>query len=271
MVDPVIDELAEPIVEVEEQMVAPTMDIEKDLAVLFGDDDFSDDGLDDDEDEEKVWEMDEEWLMAPVTPPLMPVMLLPSTYRVGGPSTTTPEGHSLTLLEPRVPVPPSMIEDLCTRMGNLEYGLRQLVKKVSDAEVADSISIREIGPRVSTMEGQMQVLASQKIQVVSGLEQGQQAATQRNEIITGLSRQTYPNVVGKMVRWLDDEIPRNRIPTLRMDLLGVARFPRWVEAKVVNFEVESEKWRRLLLHQMCVAIDIATDGREEDFLPQNGK
>ncbi|GJT45261.1 hypothetical protein Tco_0953976 [Tanacetum coccineum] len=55
------------------------------------------------------------------------------------------------------------------------------------------------------------------------------------------------------------------------DLLGVARFPRWVDAKVVSSEVESEKWRRLLLHQMCVAINVATDGSEEDFLPRNGK
>ncbi|GJX86445.1 hypothetical protein Tco_0337219 [Tanacetum coccineum] len=33
----------------------------------------------------------------------------------------------------------------------------------------------------------------------------------------------------------------NRILTLRRDLLGVVRFPRWVEAKVVSSEVESEE------------------------------
>nr|GEV71194.1 hypothetical protein [Tanacetum cinerariifolium] len=75
--------------------------------------------------------------------------------------------------------------------------------------------------------------------------------------------------MGKMVRWLDEEIPRDRIPTLRRDLLGVAGFPRWVEAKVVSSKVKSEKWIRLLLHQMCVAIDVATDGHEEDFFPRN--
>ncbi|GKB60783.1 hypothetical protein Tco_0916969 [Tanacetum coccineum] len=66
----------------------------------------------------------------------MLVMPPPSTYEVGGSSTTAAEGHSLT------------------RMGNLEYGHGQLVKKVitmSDAEVADSIVVREIGPRVSTV------------------------------------------------------------------------------------------------------------------------
>ncbi|GJV02360.1 hypothetical protein Tco_1335929 [Tanacetum coccineum] len=85
-----------------------------------------------------------------------------------------------------------VIEDLCTRMGNLEYGHGFLVKKVimvSDAEVADSIAIREIGPRVSTMEDQMQVMASQMVQVVSKLEQGQQAVTQRDETIAVLSQQ----------------------------------------------------------------------------------
>ncbi|GJY64981.1 hypothetical protein Tco_0466441 [Tanacetum coccineum] len=73
------------------------------------------------------------------------------------------------------------------------------------------------------------------------------------------------------VRLLDEEIPRNWIPTLKKDLLAVARFPRWVEAKVDSFEVEGEKWRRLLLHRMYVAIDAATDGREEDFFPRNEK
>ncbi|GJS42290.1 hypothetical protein Tco_0567333 [Tanacetum coccineum] len=104
----------------------------------------------------------------------MPVMPPPSSYEVGGSSTATAEGHSLTLLTPEVPVPPSVIEDLCTRIGNLEYGHGQLVKKgitVSDAEVADSIAIRDISSRVSTVEGQMQVMASQIVQVASGLEQ----------------------------------------------------------------------------------------------------
>ncbi|GJX43504.1 hypothetical protein Tco_1399531 [Tanacetum coccineum] len=175
MVDPVIDELAEPIVKVEEQMVAPVMNMEENLAMLFGDEDFNDDGLDEDEDDEEVWKLDEEWLMTPVTPPSMPVMPPPSTYKVG------------------------VIEDLCTRMGNLEYGHGKLVKKVitmSDAEVADCIAIGEIGPRVFAIEGQVQVMTSQMVPAVSRLEQvrahmeqGQQVTTQRDEEITGLSQQ----------------------------------------------------------------------------------
>nr|GEU90112.1 hypothetical protein [Tanacetum cinerariifolium] len=197
MIGSMIDELAKQIVEAEEQMIALVMDMEEDLAVLFGDDDYIDDDFEGPEGDEKVWEVNEEWLMAPVTPPLMLVMPPPSTYEVGGSSTAATKGHSLTLLEPGVSEPPSVIEDLCTRMGNLEHGHGLLVKKVimvSDVEVADSIAIREIGPRVSTMESQIQVMASQMVQVVSRLEQvgahvkqGQQAATQRDETIAGLS------------------------------------------------------------------------------------
>nr|GEV22799.1 hypothetical protein [Tanacetum cinerariifolium] len=61
--------------------------------------------------------------------------------------------------QPGLPIPSSVIKDLSTRLGNLEYGHGQLVKKViqvSNAKVAAGVSIREIGPRVFSMEGQMQ-------------------------------------------------------------------------------------------------------------------
>ncbi|GJX50672.1 hypothetical protein Tco_0277517 [Tanacetum coccineum] len=119
MVGPVDDEIAEPIVGMEEQ------------------------------DGKEVWEVNEEWLMAPVTPPPMLVVPPPSTY-----------------------------EDLCTRMGNLEYGHGHLVKKViqvSDAKVADGITIGEIGLRVFVVEGQGQRTATQRDKVISGLSQQVQA------------------------------------------------------------------------------------------------
>ncbi|GJX43117.1 hypothetical protein Tco_0259793 [Tanacetum coccineum] len=162
MVGPVVDEIVEPIVEMEEQVITPAIDVKEDIAMIFGDD-------------EEVWEVNEEWLMAPVTPPSMLVVPPPSTYEVGGPSTATTEGQSFTLLAPGFLVPSLVIEDLSTRMSNLEYGHGQLVKKViqvSDAELADGITIGEIGLRVSTVEGQV--------------EQGQQIATQRDEAIAGL-------------------------------------------------------------------------------------
>ncbi|GKA61036.1 hypothetical protein Tco_0760443 [Tanacetum coccineum] len=158
MVDSVIDELAEPI-------VAPMV----------------------------VKEVNEEWLMAPVTPPLMPVVPPPSTYKIGGPSTAAAEGQSFTLPTPGFPVPPP----------------------VSDAEVADSITIGEMGPRVSTMEGYVQ---------------GQQAATQRDEVISGLSQQVQ--TLQAVVQQRDVQIQQlqtmvavmsNRESTLMQCILGMDR------------------------------------------------
>ncbi|GJR77311.1 hypothetical protein Tco_0089676 [Tanacetum coccineum] len=232
------------------------------MPILFGDDDDSSD------DDSEGPEDDEE---------------------VGGRSTATAEGHSLTLLASRVLVPQSVIEDLYTCMHNLEYGHGLLVKKVitvSDAEVADSIAIGEIGPRVSAVEGQIiginvwvKLLEEENVftlatdSCASNLTpidcMERVSLMVWSAIVHG--HVDIPIVVGNIVRWLDDEIPRNRIPTLRRDPLGVARFPRWVEAKVVSPEVESEKWRGHLLRQMYVAIDVATDVGEEDFFPRNGK
>ncbi|GJT16500.1 hypothetical protein Tco_0875206 [Tanacetum coccineum] len=183
MIVPAIKEVAEPVAEAEEeqviapvvdmeeeQMDAPVIDMEKDLAVLFGDDDFEDDASNR-FDEEEVWEVNEEWLMAPTTPPPMLAVPPPNFYEVGGPSTAAAEGPSFPLPAPGLPIPLAMIEDLSTRLGNLEYGHGQLV---------------------------------------------------------------------------------------------------WVEAKMVSHEVESEKWRRLLLHWMYDAIGVSTDGRKEDFFLRNG-
>ncbi|GKC86975.1 hypothetical protein Tco_1147624 [Tanacetum coccineum] len=141
IVGPVVGEIVEPIVEMEEQVIAPVIDMEKDIAMLFGDGDFSDDDSEGFEDEEE----------------------------------------SFTLLAPGFPIPPSVIEDLNTRMGNLEYGHGQLVKnviQVSDAEVADVITIEDIGLRLSAVEGHVQVMVSQMVQVVDRLEQA--VVQQRN-------------------------------------------------------------------------------------------
>nr|GEY19589.1 hypothetical protein [Tanacetum cinerariifolium] len=84
----------------------------EDIAMLFGDDDFSDEDSEGVE-EEKGWE-------------------------VGGPSTAAAEGPSFPFPAPGVSVPPSVIEDLSTRLGNLKYGHGQFMKKVihvSDAEI----------------------------------------------------------------------------------------------------------------------------------------
>nr|GEY39843.1 hypothetical protein [Tanacetum cinerariifolium] len=70
-------------------MIALVIDKEEDIAMLFGDDDFRDDDSEGVEEEE----VNEEWLMARVTPPLMSVVSSPSVYEVGGPSTAATEGQ----------------------------------------------------------------------------------------------------------------------------------------------------------------------------------
>ncbi|GJW32719.1 hypothetical protein Tco_0052751 [Tanacetum coccineum] len=161
---PLLGEMGEP-------MEIPGGAEEAGLDLLFGD-------YTNDDDDEGDWEDDDEWLMAPVTPPGATVTL-PSTYGVGGPSTTIPgtllrAGQPYPNMAHGISMPPSVIEDLCVRMGNLEYGNEALVKKmgtVSDAQVADSIVVGEIWPRVTTVEGQVQVMASQAVQVMSRLEE----------------------------------------------------------------------------------------------------
>nr|GFC02549.1 hypothetical protein [Tanacetum cinerariifolium] len=106
--------------------------------------------------------------MAPVTPPRA-TMTVPSTYEVGGPSTATIKGPSFPLSAPGLPMPPTVIEDLGTRLGNLEYRhgvLTRKVEEVSDAEVADRIAIGEIHPRVATVGEQVQVVETQTVQVL---------------------------------------------------------------------------------------------------------
>nr|GFA24198.1 reverse transcriptase domain-containing protein [Tanacetum cinerariifolium] len=157
MAGPIVDEIVEPIVEMEEQMIAPVIDAKEDIAMLFGDYDFSDDDSEGVE-EEEVWEVNEEWLMAPVTPPLVLAVQPPNIYEVEGPSTAAAEGPSFPLLAPGLPVPPSVIEDLSTRLGSLEYGHGQLVKKVQ------------------VMASQMVRVADKFKQIDTQVEQGQLTA-----------------------------------------------------------------------------------------------
>ncbi|GJV64916.1 hypothetical protein Tco_1475744 [Tanacetum coccineum] len=213
--------------------------MDEDIAMLFGNDDFEDDdskGFD----KEEVWEVDEEWLMAPVTPPPMPAVPPPSVYEVGGPSTAVAEGQSFPLPVSRLPVPPSAIKDLSTRLGNLEYGHGHLVKKViqvSDAEVAAGITIGEIGPRVFAVEGQVQVMASQMVyaddrweQVGAQVERVQQTTTQRDEVITELTKQVQ--ALQAAVQQRDSQIQQvqttvsemsSRESTLMQCILGMDR------------------------------------------------
>ncbi|GKF20258.1 hypothetical protein Tco_0068896 [Tanacetum coccineum] len=123
----------------EGQMDASMMDMEEDLAALFDDDDFEDDASDG-FGEEEACEVNEDWLMAPTTPPPVLAVPPPSVYEVGGPSTSVDEGPSFPHVAPGLPVPPFVIEDL---------------------KVAAGVTIGELGPKVYAVEGLVQVVVSQ--------------------------------------------------------------------------------------------------------------
>nr|GFA07594.1 hypothetical protein [Tanacetum cinerariifolium] len=261
MVSPLHDEIAEPIVKAEEQVIAPLIDMNEDITMLFGDCDFSDDNSKGFEDKEEVWEVNEEWLMALVTPPPMLVVHAPSIYEVGGPSTAAVEGLSFPFLAAGLPVLLLVIEYVSARLGNLEYKRRQLVKKViqvSDAEVADGNG--QIGAGWCS-GGAGSVDWDPKRRGDYRIGPGGAGVTSFHA-----TKRFADSVVADYARK-----GVNPILTLRRDLLENIKFLRWVEAKVVSSEVESEKWSRLLLHQKNVAIDVATDGRKGDLFPQNRK
>nr|GEU86191.1 hypothetical protein [Tanacetum cinerariifolium] len=172
--------------------------------------------MDDDED---VLVEDEEWLMAPVTSSRA-IVTVSSTYEVGGPSTAMFVGHTFTTMASGVATQPQMIDDLCLRMSNLEYRHGELVKKtvkVSDTEVADSIIIGEIHPRVATVEEQVQVMASQAVQVVQTLQtalhvselQNQQLRTRMAEM------ESREGILMAYMLWMEE-----RLTVLEKSLLG---------------------------------------------------
>ncbi|GKA86719.1 hypothetical protein Tco_0808430 [Tanacetum coccineum] len=167
--------------------------MDEDIAMLFGDDDFEDDdskGFD----EEEVWEVNEKWIMAPVTPPPMPAVPPPSIYKVGGPSTVAAEGHYFLLPAPGLPVPPL----------------------VSDAEVEAGICIREIGPSFA-IEGQMQVMASQMVYTADIFEQ---IGTQIQQLQTTVSEMSsWESTLMQCILGMDRRLanlerrPPGKIPT----------------------------------------------------------
>nr|GEZ44631.1 hypothetical protein [Tanacetum cinerariifolium] len=112
----------------------------------------------------------EEWLMAPVTPPRA-TMTAPSTYEVGGPSTAPIEGPSFLLPVLGLPVPPTMIEDLGTRLGNLEYKHRVVTRKMEEVKVVEAQTalvvnrLEEIETRVQALQTALHETESQNQQL----------------------------------------------------------------------------------------------------------
>nr|GFC05198.1 hypothetical protein [Tanacetum cinerariifolium] len=155
----------------------------------------------------KDLEDDVEWIMAPVTPPRaivtvsstyevggpstaaiegpsfpLPAPGLHSTYEVGGPSTAAIEGPSFPLPAPGLHVPPTVIEDLSTRLGNLEYRHGVLMRKIEEVQVMESQAVQVVS-ELKEIETKVQKVESR----VDTYSSGQLAMPGQDEII-GLSQ-----------------------------------------------------------------------------------
>nr|GEV19944.1 hypothetical protein [Tanacetum cinerariifolium] len=220
---------------VDEPMVDPSFDEE-----VMGDDDD--------------WEDDVEWLMDLVTPPRATVTVS-SAYKVGGPSTAVVEGPFTPLPVLVLHVPPTVIEDLSTCFGNLEYRHGVLMRKmeeVSDAEVSDNISIGEIHPRVASMEEQVQVIESQEVQVVSGIKEiktriqqvdsrvdtylSGQMAVPGQDVIVGLSQQVQTLQTALHGTELQNHQLRTRVAETESHVGILMSYMLWMEERLTILE-----------------------------------
>nr|GFA54195.1 hypothetical protein [Tanacetum cinerariifolium] len=173
---------------------------------------------------------DVEWLVTPVTP-LRVTVTVSSTYEVGGPSTAVVEGPSAPLPAPGVPVPPTVIEDLSTRLGNLEYRHGVLMRKmeeVSDAEVADSINIGEIHPSVATVEEQV----DSRVDTYPS----SQMAVPGQDVIVGLSQQVQTLQTALHGTELQNQQFRTRVVEMESHVGILMSYMLWMEERLTVLE-----------------------------------
>ncbi|GJZ41102.1 hypothetical protein Tco_0587988 [Tanacetum coccineum] len=165
MVVPAIEEVAEPVAEAEEeqvialvvdmeeeQMDALVIDMEEGLAALFGDDDFEDDASDG-FNEEEVWEVNEEWLMSPTTPPSVLAMPPPSVYEVSDAEVAA--GVSIGEIGPRVFVVEGQVQVIASQMVHAadrwEQALQAAVQQ-RDTQIQQlQTTVLEMDSRESTL------------------------------------------------------------------------------------------------------------------------
>nr|GEX80403.1 hypothetical protein [Tanacetum cinerariifolium] len=144
--------------------------------------------------DDDVWEDDVEWLMAPVTPPRA-TMTVSSTY-----------------------------EDLSTHLGNLEYRHGVLMRKmeeVRDAEVADSIAIGEIHPRLATVGEQVEGRVDTH---PSG-----QMAVQGHDVIVGSSQQVQTLQMALHETELQNQQLRTRVTEMESHVGVLMSHMLWME------------------------------------------
>nr|GFA36267.1 hypothetical protein [Tanacetum cinerariifolium] len=150
-------------------------------------------------------------------------MTVPSTYEVGG--------TIFSLPLPGLPVPPTVIADLGTRLGNLEYKhgvVTMKMEEVSDAVVADSIAIGEIHPRVATVGEQVESRVDTRS---SG-----QMAVQGHDVIVGSSEQVQTLQTALHKTELQNQQLQTRVAELESHMGIVMSYMLWMEERLTVLE-----------------------------------
>nr|GEX16128.1 hypothetical protein [Tanacetum cinerariifolium] len=114
------------------------------------------------------FDVEDEWLMAPVTPSRA-TMTAPSTY---------------------------------------EVGVRRKMEEVSDAVVADNITIGEIHPRVAAVGEQVQVVEAQTAQVVQVLQTAlREIESQNQQLRTRVAElESHMGIVMPYMLWMEERL-----------------------------------------------------------------
>nr|GEW53023.1 RNA-directed DNA polymerase, eukaryota, reverse transcriptase zinc-binding domain protein [Tanacetum cinerariifolium] len=151
-------------------------------------------------------------------------------------------------------------------MSNLEYRHGELVKKmeiVSDTEAVDSIAIREIHPRVTTLEGQVQTLQTS---LHGAWLQNQQLQTRLSEM------ENREGTLISFMCWMED-----RLVVLEKRLMGPATGPQLTKSAhflPIREDYKTEKLARIHIneivarHGVPVSIISDRDGRFVSHLGQ---
>nr|GEW05082.1 hypothetical protein [Tanacetum cinerariifolium] len=156
------------------------------------------------------------------------IMTVLSTYEVGGLSTAAVEGPSTPLPAPGLPVPPTVIEDLSTRWGNLEYRhgvLIRNVEEVSDAKVVQVVSgLKEIKTRVHQVESRVDTYPSG------------QMAMPGQDVIVGLSQQVQTLQTALHGTELQNQQLRTRVAEIESHVGILMSYMLWMEERLTVLE-----------------------------------
>nr|GEV96745.1 hypothetical protein [Tanacetum cinerariifolium] len=144
---------------------------------------------------------------------------------VGGPSTAAVEGPSFPLPASGFPVPPTVIEDLRTHLGNLEYRHGVLMRKmeeVSDAEVVSGI--KEIKTRVQQVESRVDTYPSG------------QMAVPGQDVIVGLSQQVQTLQTALHGAELQNQQLQTKVAEMESDGGILMSYMLWMEERLTVLE-----------------------------------